>query len=73
MGYLVVIVLALALLALLAIGLTGMAPHTPRHGQLPSDRPVQRDKPSADEANPADSVTASSAQKEAARRRTPPA
>jgi hypothetical protein len=70
-GYL----LALALACLLAVlAFTVVAGSKPRVGRRPKNlRPVQHGAPAADEPTPDRSVTASSAQADAARRATPPA
>lgn len=73
MGHLLVFLLSFALLVLLVAGLAGLKARKTSSGTLPSERPVARDKPSADEATPAASVTASPEQRENARRHTPPA
>jgi hypothetical protein len=73
MGHLLVLFLSVGLLILLVVGLAGMKARKTGSGTLPSDKPVAREKPSADEATPAASVTATPAQRENARRHTPPA
>ena len=71
LGYIIAAVFALLLLVL---GCSALARSGPRTGRRPADRPpVQPDQPSADEPTPGRSVTASSAEAEAARRVTPPA
>lgn len=70
-GYLLAIVLG-CLLVVLAI--TALAGSRPRVGRRPTKlRPLQHGAPAADEPTPDRSVTASSAETEAARRATPPA
>lgn len=70
MGYLLVGLLGIVLLVVLVMALSRGKP--PR-GTVEHDKPVARTEPSAEEANPAASRTASSAQSEHARRHTPPA
>jgi hypothetical protein len=75
MGYFFVAVIFAVLLGVLIVGLMGSSggDKKMRRGTLPSDRPLVRDKPSADEPTPAESVIAGSRQQEEARRKTPPA
>ena len=69
MGYLIVGLLAIVLIFFLVTALARGKPS----GNLPHTKPVVRDEPSAEEANPSASVTASPRQKENARGHTPPA
>ena len=69
MGYLLVGILALVLVFFLIAALSRAKPS----GNLPHTKPVVRDVPSSEEANPSASVTATPRQKENARGRTPPA
>jgi hypothetical protein len=68
MGYLLVGVMAIVLVVLLVVALSRGKPQ----GTL-DNKPHVRDKPSAEEATPGASATASPEQAEQARRRTPPA
>ncbi len=68
MGYLLAGMLIIVLLGLLVAAL---ARSKPPRGTL-SDKPVVREKPSAEEATPDASATASPQQIEQARRHTPP-
>lgn len=67
-------ILALCLGAvLLVLGLAALARSGTRGGRPPVKRPVQPEQPAADEPTPDRSVTASTREREAARRVTPPA
>ena len=68
MGYLLVGVMTIVLIVLLVVALSRGKPR----GTL-DNQPHVRDKPSAEEATPGASSTASPEQAEQARRRTPPA
>lgn len=71
LGYLLAAVLALVLVL---FGVSALTRAGPRSGRRPEDRPpVGPDQPSADEPTPDRSAIASSAEKDAARRVTPPA
>lgn len=70
MGYLLVGLLIILFLGFLVMALTKGKP--PR-GTLHSDKPVVRDKPSAEDVTPGASSTATARQSEHARRHTPPA
>jgi hypothetical protein len=67
MGYLLVGLMALVLVGLLVIALSRARPR----GTL-TNQPAVRDKPSAEEAMPDASTTATPQQIDQARRRTPP-
>jgi hypothetical protein len=58
---------------LLVLGLAALGRSGTRGARRPADRPVQPDQPAADELTPDRSVTASTREREAARRVTPPA
>ena len=73
MGHLIVLFLSVVLLGVMIVGLASLSGRRMRRGTLPSEHPVARDRPAADEPTPAASITASPAQREAARRHTPPA
>lgn len=61
-------------LVLVLLGCAVLMRSGPPTGRRPEDRPpVGPDQPSADEPTPDRSITASSAEKDAARRVTPPA
>ena len=69
-GYILALVIGVILLGLWLAASTHAAPE----GQHDAgDKPVQRDRPSADEPTPDRSATAPSRTVRAARRRTPPA
>ncbi len=70
-GYLLGIVLAVFLVAIV---LMAMARSGPRRGRRdPQIKPVQAEEPAADEPTPDRSATASPREMAASRRRTPPA
>ena len=74
LGYLLALVALIIVVALLLPVLAARRAPRPRDGgTLESDHPVARTSPSADEANPSASVTATPSQRETARRHTPPA
>ncbi len=72
LGYILAGVVLLIAAALILPLLAARRAPKPQGGTLESDHPVVRAEPSADEANPAESITATPAQRENARRRTPP-
>lgn len=72
MGYIIVFILGIIFLAVLITSLVGMGQRRGQNGTLPSDHPVSRTEPAADEANPAASATATPRQRENAERHTPP-
>jgi hypothetical protein len=72
-GYFMVCVIGLVLLAVLLVGLVKGPARTEGSGRLPGKPPVQTDKPSAEEPTPDRSTTATSKQVRAAREHTPPA
>jgi hypothetical protein len=72
-GYLLVCVIGLILLAVLLVGLVKGPAHSEGRGRLPGKPPVQADTPGADEPTPDRSAIASPKQVRAAREHTPPA
>jgi hypothetical protein len=73
MGYLFVAMLSVILLGMFIAAMMGRGSRKIKDGTLPSDRPVSRDQPFADEPTPAASITAPRRQRENAREKTPPA
>jgi len=75
MGHFLVIAISVILFGVFITSMMGRGggDRKMRRGTLPSERPVVREKPSADEPTPADSITAGPRQQENARRKTPPA
>jgi hypothetical protein len=75
MGYFFAAAIFAVLMVLFIVALMGRGGGDKKMGRgtLPSPRPVVREEPSADEPTPAESVTARPQQREAARRKTPPA
>lgn len=73
MGHIIVLLLAAVIVGVLLTALATNGGRRVRRGTLPGGAPVARDQPSADAPTPAASVVADPAQREAARRHTPPA
>jgi hypothetical protein len=70
MGYIVAVIVLLVVIVLAAFFLPG---RPGRRGQLPSDHPLEVEKPAADEPTPSRSSTASQDQIRQAQKRVPPA
>lgn len=73
MGYLIVAVMAVVLLVCLVAAFAGKDRGKKGRGTLPSDHPVSRSRPSADEPTPGASIVAEPSQQEQASRKVPPA
>jgi hypothetical protein len=74
MGYMIVLIFTLILVGVFIASLAGRARRTIGNaGTLPGEDAVSADRPAAEEVSPGASVTATPAQQENARRKTPPA